>query len=52
MHFTPGGLPPNNAYWSLAMVDSQHRMLVYSDSGLPTAYGLAKLIQLAPLGSN
>jgi hypothetical protein len=28
------------------------RVLVYSDSDLPTAYGLAKLIQLAPLSSN
>jgi len=28
------------------------RVLVYSDSGLPTACGLAKLIQLAPLSSN
>ncbi len=27
------------------------RMLVYSDSDLPTAYGFAKLIQLAPLSS-
>ena len=27
------------------------RVLVYSDSDLPTAYGLAKLIQLAPLSS-
>jgi hypothetical protein len=28
------------------------RVLVYSDSDLPTAYSLAKLIQLAPLSSN
>lgn len=28
------------------------RILVYSDSDLPTAYSLAKLIQLAPLSSN
>lgn len=28
------------------------RVLVYSDSDLPTAYDLAKLIQLAPLSSN
>jgi hypothetical protein len=28
------------------------RVLVYSDSDLPTAYGLAKLIQLASLSSN
>jgi len=28
------------------------RVLVYSDSDLPTAYGLAKLIQLAPPSSN
>jgi hypothetical protein len=28
------------------------RVLVYSDSDLPTAYELAKLIQLAPLSSN
>jgi hypothetical protein len=28
------------------------RVLVYSDSDLPTAYDLAKLIQLAPLNSN
>ena len=28
------------------------RVLVYSDSDLPTAYGLAKLIQLAPLSSH
>jgi hypothetical protein len=27
------------------------RVLVYSDSDLPTAYGLSKLIQLAPLSS-
>ena len=27
------------------------RVLVYSDRDLPTAYGLAKLIQLAPLNS-
>jgi len=28
------------------------RVLVYSDSDLPAAYGLAKLIQLSPLSSN
>jgi hypothetical protein len=28
------------------------RVLVYSDSDLPTAYGLATQMQLAPLSSN
>jgi hypothetical protein len=37
---------PNNSALVLG------RVLVYSDSDLPTAYGLAKLIQLAPLSSN
>jgi hypothetical protein len=36
---------PNNAVLVIG------RVLVYSDSDLPTAYGLAKLIQLAPLSS-
>jgi hypothetical protein len=37
---------PNNSVLVLG------RILVYSDSDLPTAYGLAKQITLAPLGSN
>jgi hypothetical protein len=37
---------PNNSVLVLG------RVLVYSDSDLPIAYGLAKLIQLAPLSSN
>ncbi len=43
----PGGMTqissPNNSVLVLG------RILVYSDSDLPTAYGLAKLIQLTPL---
>jgi hypothetical protein len=27
LHFPPGGLPPNNAFWSLTMGDSQSRMV-------------------------
>jgi hypothetical protein len=45
----PSGMPqistPNNSVLFIG------RVLVYSDSDLPTAYGLAKLIQLAPLSS-
>jgi hypothetical protein len=45
----PSGMPqissPNNSVLVIG------RVLVYSDSDLPTAYGLAKLIQLAPLSS-
>ena len=41
----PGGLPqiatPNNSVLVIG------RVLVYSDSDLPTAYGLARLLQLA-----
>jgi hypothetical protein len=28
MHFPPGGLPPNNAFWSLTMGDAQNRFVV------------------------
>ena len=45
----PSGMPqistPNNSVLVIG------RVLVVSDSDLPTAYGLAKLIQLAPLSS-
>jgi hypothetical protein len=45
----PSGLTqiasPNNAVLVIG------RLLVYSDSDLPTAYGLAKLIQITPLNS-
>jgi hypothetical protein len=49
----PSGMPhaakrqstPNNSMLVIG------RVLVYSDSDLPTAYGLAKLIQLAALSS-
>ena len=27
MHFPPGGLPPNNAFWSLTMGDAQNRFV-------------------------
>ncbi len=27
MHFPPGGLPPNNAFWSLTMSDSKNRFV-------------------------
>jgi hypothetical protein len=27
LHFPPGGLPPNHAFWSLTMVDSQRLMV-------------------------
>jgi hypothetical protein len=27
LHFPPGGLPPNNAFWSLTMLDSRHLMV-------------------------
>lgn len=27
LHFPPGGLPPNNAFWSLTMTDSQRLMV-------------------------
>lgn len=27
LHLPPGGLPPNNAFWSLTIVDSQRRMV-------------------------
>src|SRR4051794_35937347 len=27
LHFPPGGLPPNNAFWSLTMTDPQGRMV-------------------------
>jgi len=37
--------PPNNSVLVIG------RILVYSDSDLPTAYGLAKQIQLAPLSN-
>jgi hypothetical protein len=28
MHFPPGGLPPNNAFWSLTMGDAKNRFVV------------------------
>jgi hypothetical protein len=28
LHFPPGGLPPNNAFWSLTMIDSRRLMVV------------------------
>ncbi len=43
MYFPAGQLPPNNAVLIIG------RVLVYSDSDLPTAYGLAEQIQLTPL---
>lgn len=46
LHFPAGQLPPNDAGLAIG------RVLVYSDSDLPIADGLAKLIQLAPLSSN
>jgi len=27
LHFPPGGLPPNDAFWSLTMTDSQRLMI-------------------------
>jgi hypothetical protein len=61
VHFAPGGLPPNNAFWSLTMTDSRRDMVdnpinrysVGDRSGLvPNADGSIDIYlqQTAPIG--
>jgi hypothetical protein len=45
IHFPPGGLPPNNAFWSLTMGDAQNRFVAnpphpgqYALYGVPNAF--------------